>query len=46
MPKYKHNVYKNLPLAAMSDLQRENKEIVAIGLDTLQLPRCKITFKF
>ncbi len=42
IPVYK---YENLPLAALNDLRQENTEIVAIGFDTLQLPRYKITFK-
>lgn len=39
-------VYENIPLDILNKELNENKEIVIIGFDTLQIPRYKITFEF
>lgn len=37
-------VYKNIPFDALNKNLKENKQIVIIGFDVLQIPRYKITF--
>ena len=38
-------VYKNIPLDVLNKNLKENKQIIIIGFDILQIPRYKVTFQ-
>jgi hypothetical protein len=37
-------VYNEIPVDEINKLIKKNNEIIAIGFDTLQIPRYKVTF--